>query len=73
MKKLFWAIIASLFMIACNNSADSEKTTMDTDSFNTSEKKDLNNRNTTIYDSSKHGDTSSYERMPGKVSDSIPR
>ena len=73
MKKLSWAIIASLFMIACNNSADSEKTTMDTDSFNTSEKKDLNNRNTTIYDSSTHGDTSSYERMPGKVSDSIPR
>ena len=29
MKKLSWAIIASLFMIACNNSSDSTGTTID--------------------------------------------
>lgn len=74
MKKIFGAIIATLLIIACNNSADSDKgTPINADSFNAEEKKDLNNRNTTIYDSAQHGDTASYERMPGKVTDSVPR
>ena len=73
MKKIFGVIIATMSIVACNNSADSDKDgPVDADSFNTSEKKDLNNRNTTIYDSAQHGDTASYERMPGKVKDSVP-
>lgn len=73
MKKFTWVIVITLFLAACNNSADSDKESLDADSFNTSEKKDLNNRNTTIYDSAQHGDTGSHERMPGKINDSIPR
>jgi PBP1b-binding outer membrane lipoprotein LpoB len=76
MKKISRAIIATLFIAACNNNADSDKSNpnpIDADSFNTSEKKDLNNRNTSVYDSAQHpGDTSSYERMPNKVKDSVP-
>ena len=69
------AIIATFFLLACNNSADSDKNnTIDTDSFNASEKRDVNNMNTTVYDSiPKSGDTSSYERMPNKVKDSVPQ
>jgi len=75
MKKLSRAIIATLFIAACTNTADSDKDNpIDADSFNTSEKKDLNNRNTTVYDSAaRSGDTSSYERMPNKIKDSVPR
>jgi len=74
MKKFSGVIIATLFITACNNNAGSDKdNTIDADSFNTSEKKDLNNRNTTVYDSAQQpGDTSSYERMPNKIKDSIP-
>ena len=73
MKKLSWVILATLFLAACNNSADNDKEVIDADSFNTSEKKELNNRNTGAYDSAQHGDTSSYERMPNKVTDSVPQ
>ena len=51
MKKLSWVILATLFLAACNNSADNDKEVIDADSFNTSEKKELNNRNTGAYDS----------------------
>lgn len=75
MKKFCRAIIATLFLAACNNSANSDKDTpVDADSLNGTEKRDLNNRNTTVYDSAQHGgDTSSYERMPNKVTDSVQR
>ena len=73
MKKLSWVILATLFLAACNNSADNDKEVFDADSFNTSEKKELNNRNTGAYDSTRPGDTSSYERMPNKVTDSVPQ
>ena len=75
MKKISRAIIATLFIAACNNSADGDKSNpIDADSFNTSEKRDLNNRNTSVYDSAQQpGDTSSYERMPNKVKDSVPQ
>ena len=71
--KTFLAIIATFFLVACNNSADSDKdNSFDTDSFNTSEKRDVNNMNTTVYDSTRQSrDTSSYERMPDKVKDSV--
>ena len=72
MKKYSRVIIAALFLAACNNSADREKDVIDSDSFNTSEKKELNNRNTGAYDSAQQaGDTSSYERMPNKATDSV--
>jgi hypothetical protein len=75
MKKFSRAIIATLFLAACNNSANSDKDLpVDGDSLNGTEKRDLNNRNTTVYDSAQHsGDTSSYERLPNKVTDSLPR
>jgi len=73
MKKYLWVIITTLFLAACNNSADSDKDVIDTDSFNTSEKKEMNNRNTGAYDSTRPGDTNSYERMPNKITDSLPR
>ena len=73
MKKFSWVLLATLFLAACNNSADGDKEVIDTDSFNTSEKKELNNRNTGAYDSAHHGDTSSFERMNNKVTDSVPR
>jgi hypothetical protein len=76
MKKFSWAIIASLFIAACNNTADSDKDNpIDTDSFNTDPKRDMDNRNTTVYDSADRSgnDTSSYERMPNKINDSIPK
>jgi len=72
MKTISLAIIATLLLIACGNNADSDKnSTIDTDSFNAAEKRDVSNRNTNVYDSAS-GDTSSYERMPNKVKDSIP-
>jgi hypothetical protein len=73
MKKFSWVIVATLFFAACNNSADSDKEVIDADSFNASEKKELNNRNSGAYDSTRPGDTSSYERMPNKITDSLPR
>lgn len=75
MKKISWAIIATVIFAACNNSANDEKDVpVDADSLNGTEKRDLNNRNTTVYDSAQHsGDTSSYERMPNKVKDSVPQ
>ena len=75
MKTVSLAVIATFFLVACNNSADSDKSnTVDTDSFNASEKRDVNNMNTTVYDSTgPAGDTSSYEHMPNKVKDSVPQ
>lgn len=70
MKKVSWAIIASLFVAACNNTADDDKDSpIDTDSFNVNPKRDLDNRNTTVYDSADRlgNDTSSYEGMPTKI------
>jgi len=76
MKKFSWAIMASLFIAACNNTADSDKDNpIDTDSFNANPKRDLDNRNTTVYDSADRSgnDTSSYEHMPNKIKDSTPQ
>jgi hypothetical protein len=73
MKKLLVLLAAGIFIVACNNSADSETSY---DSTNYQDNKDRNNRNTTVYDSvagKQVGDTATYERMPNKVSDSIPR
>lgn len=69
------ALLSTFILAACNNSADKkEDTALDPDSFNSSEKKDLNNRNTVVYDSlNRGGDTGSYERMPNKVKDSVPQ
>ncbi len=74
MKKFAGVIIAILFIAACKNDADKDKDNpIDTDSFNASDKKDVNNRNTTVYDSAQQsGDTSSYERLPNKLKDSVP-
>jgi len=73
--KTVLAIIATIFLVACNNSANSDKdNSFDTDSFNASEKRDVNNLNTTVYDSTRQSlDTSSYERMPNKIKDSVPQ
>lgn len=62
MKKLVMITIISLFIAACNNSADGNKSR---DTVNV----DVNT-NTTIDHT---GDTSSYERMPNKVNDSMPQ
>lgn len=72
MKKIFLIVMIATASLACNNSAD---TGTDNDSINYQENKDLNNRNTTVYDSAagkQSGDTSSYERMPDKINDSTP-
>ena len=60
MKKLIPVILFVSMLTACNNSADTEKTT---DSVNV----DINTSNET------NKDTSSYERMPNKINDSIPQ
>ena len=72
MKKIIMVLITGV-IIACNNSGDSE---ISNDSTNYQDNKDRNNRNTTVYDSAsgkQNGDTSSYDRMPNKVSDSTPQ
>jgi uncharacterized lipoprotein YajG len=74
MKKIITILIAGIFIAACNNAADSESNTDTLVLPDTND--DRNNRNTTVYDSAAgktQGDTASYERMPGKVSDSTPR
>lgn len=71
MKKILSMLLAGFIMAACNNAADSETSV---DSTNLPDNNDdRNNRNTTVYDSAagkQGGDTASYERMPGKLSDS---
>ena len=63
--------MACFFLVACNNSGNSESTS---DSISLPDNNDdRNNRNTTVYDSAAgkpQGDTASYEGMPNKVSDS---
>ena len=73
MKKTIAFLITCAFFAACNNSVDS-KTVNDT--VNLEQNSDVNNMNTTVYDSgtnNQNRDTSSYERMPNKVNDSTPR
>ena len=55
-------MLISIFIAACNNSAEGDKSK---DTVNT----DVNT-GTTIDNT---GDTSSYERMPNKITDSIPQ
>ena len=64
--------MAGSFIAACNNSVDSKT---DNDTVNLEQNRDINNRNTTVYDSAgnQSGDTSSYERMPIKINDSTPQ
>ena len=69
MKKIIMVLLAGVFITACNNSAESDT---NTDTINLEQNRDMNNRNTTVYDSAT-GDTSSYERMPNKINDSIPQ
>lgn len=62
MKKIMSIAVALCLLAACNNAAEGDTTN---DSLNTMDNSDVNNRNTTIYDSAaKSGDTASYERMP---------
>jgi len=75
MKKTILILMAGILIIACNNSADSERNT-DSTNYQEKDNNDKNNMNTTVYDSAagdQRGDTASYERMPGKISDSTPR
>jgi len=58
MKKLSLIILVSVLIAACNNSAEGDKS------------RDTVNTGTTIDNS---GDTSSYERMPNKINDSVPQ
>ena len=76
MKKILMALTAGLILAACTNTSDSQTDTESIgDTVSLEQERDRNNRNTTIYDSAGNpgGDTSSYERMPGKITDSIPR
>ncbi len=73
MKKVCSILIGVVFLAACNNSGDSKN---DNDTVSLEQNTDRNNRNTTVYDSGgrkQEGDTSSYERMPTKMNDSISR
>ena len=73
MKKILTLLMAGSFIAACNNSVDSKT---DTDTVSLEQNNDINNRNTTVYDSAganQKGDTSSYERMPVKINDSTPK
>ena len=69
MKKIIMVLLSAVFIAACNNSAETDT---NTDTVNLEQNRDMNNRNTTVYDSAT-GDTSSYERMPNKINDSIPK
>ena len=69
MIKIIMVLLAGVFITACNNSAESDT---NTDTINLEQNRDMNNRNTTVYDSAT-GDTSTYERMPNKINDSIPQ
>lgn len=62
MKALFLLIIIGLLTTACNNSGDSDKKK---DSVNV----DVNTSTTTDHS----GDTTSYDRMQNKLTDSTPR
>ena len=62
MKKLTLIILVSIFIAACNNSAEGDRSR---DTLNP----DVNTG--TAIDTA--GDTSSYERMPNKISDSLPQ
>jgi uncharacterized lipoprotein NlpE involved in copper resistance len=62
MKKLILAMLVSVCMVGCNNSAEGDRSR---DTLNP----DVNTG--TIIDTA--GDTSSYERMPNKITDSIPQ
>ncbi len=74
MKKIILILMAGLFVIACNNSADSEGNT-DSTNYQEKDNNDKNNMNTTVYDSAagNQRDTASYEQMPNKISDSTPK
>lgn len=75
MKKILMVLMAGIYIAACNNSGENESQT-DKDTVSLEQNRDVNNRNTTVYDSAtgnQNGDTSSYERMPNRVNDSIPQ
>ena len=57
MKKLLALFLSAILFIACTGNSDS---------------KNKENNTSTGSDTSHHGDTSSYERMPNKTSDSTP-
>ena len=48
MKKILTLLMAGSFIAACNNSVDSKT---DNDTVNLEQNRDINNRNTTVYDS----------------------
>ncbi|RYZ46452.1 MAG: hypothetical protein EOP49_23295 [Sphingobacteriales bacterium] len=72
MKKIMTIIAGVCLLAACNNAADGDTTN---DSLNTMDNSDVNNRNTTTYDSAaRSGDTASYDRMPqNRMGDSTSR
>jgi hypothetical protein len=75
MKKTIMILMAGIFMIAFNNSGNSESSTSDSITL-PDNNDDRNNRNTTVYDSATgkpQGDTASYEGIPNKVSDSASK
>ncbi|RYY61426.1 MAG: hypothetical protein EOO05_06400 [Chitinophagaceae bacterium] len=77
MKKLLYIVTLSLFAVACGN--ESAKDTQSTDSVNSAPVNDaISNPNhtpgsTTPGEAMGNGDTSSYEGMPNKTSDSTPK
>ena len=76
MKTILSFVCAALLLAACNNAGRSDENNADSlntnnDSLNTMDNTDVNNRNTTGYDSAaRKGDTASYERMQEVKTDS---
>lgn len=71
MKKIMIAVFGFCILAACNNASKSDTTN---DSLNTKDNSDVNNRNTTLYDSAARSrDTVSYERQQNKPGDSTSR
>lgn len=71
MKKIMIIAFGICILSACNNAAKNDTTN---DSLNTMNNADVNNRNTTLYDSATLSkDTVSYERQQNKVGDSTSK
>lgn len=71
MKKIMIAVFSFCILAACNNASKSDTTN---DSLNTKDNSDVNNRNTTLYDSAARSrDTVPYERQQNKLGDSTSR
>lgn len=75
MKTFLVVCLIVVFAIACNDNSADGGNTVDQDSItkSTLDNRDINNRNTTIYDSTGQKDTQSYERMPTKNSDTLKK